>query len=149
MDATRSRLMPINRRFPLEDLLAAVSEYYEETGQRVTYEVIFFDGVNDTEREVGALIRLARRVPCKINVIPYHSIAFTDPTGIGAGLRPSPRLEELVRRLRDHHLHKRRRHRFVGHRARRHHAPLQLSAVRLSRSPGERRAVRGLASQSA
>jgi 23S rRNA (adenine2503-C2)-methyltransferase len=145
VDATRSRLMPINRRFPLEDLLAAVGEYYEGTGQRVTYEVIFFDGVNDTEREVGALIRLARRVPCKINVIPYHSIAFTDPTGIGAGLRPSPRLEELVRRLRDHHLTALVRS-SAGEEI---DAACGQLAVRLSRSPGERRAVRGLASQSA
>ncbi|HEX9006390.1 MAG TPA: 23S rRNA (adenine(2503)-C(2))-methyltransferase RlmN [Bacteroidota bacterium] len=104
VDATRSRLMPINRRFPLAHLMEAVEYYYAKTGERVTYEFIFFDGVNDTEREVKAFIKLARRVPCKINVIPYHSIAFTSPSGLAASLRPSPRVEELVRELREHHL---------------------------------------------
>jgi 23S rRNA (adenine2503-C2)-methyltransferase len=145
VDATRSHLMPINRRFPLEDLLAAVGAYYEGTGRRVTYEYIFFDGVNDTDREVSALIRLARRIPCKINVIPYHSIAFTNPTGLGAGLRPSPRVEELVERLRDHHLTALVRS-SAGEEI---DAACGQLAVRLSRTPGQRHAARGLESQSA
>ncbi len=104
VDETRTRLMPINKKFDLNALLSAVEYYYERTKQRVTYEFIFFDGINDTEREVKALIALARRVPCKINVIPYHSIAFTQPMGLAASLRPSPRMEELVQELRAHHL---------------------------------------------
>src|SRR5512140_375598 len=91
VDETRSKLMPINRKFNLDALMGAVEYYYKRTKQRVTYEFIFFDGINDTDREVKALIKLARRVPCKINVIPYHSIAFTSPTGFAAELRPSPR----------------------------------------------------------
>jgi 23S rRNA (adenine2503-C2)-methyltransferase len=101
---TRAILMPVTKKFNLDALMAAVEYYYARTKQRVTYEFIFFDGVNDTEREVNALIRLARRVPCKINVIPYHSIAFTQPEGLAASLRPSPRMEELVQVLRAHHL---------------------------------------------
>jgi len=104
VNETRSRLMPINKKFDLEALMEAVEYYYGRTRQRVTYEFIFFDGVNDTEREVKALIKLARRVPCKINVIPYHSIAFTEPQGLAASLRPSPRMEEMVQQLRAHHL---------------------------------------------
>jgi 23S rRNA (adenine2503-C2)-methyltransferase len=104
VEETRSKLMPINKKFSLDALMAAVEYYYQRTKQRVTYEFIFFDGINDTAREVKALVRLARRVPCKINVIPYHSIAFTQPEGLAASLRPSPRMEELVRELRAHHL---------------------------------------------
>jgi 23S rRNA (adenine2503-C2)-methyltransferase len=104
VDETRTKLMPINKKFNLDALMAAVEYYYKRTKQRVTYEFIFFDGINDTEREVKALIRLARRVPSKINVIPYHSIAFTQPEGLAASLRPSPRMEELVQMLRAHHL---------------------------------------------
>jgi 23S rRNA (adenine2503-C2)-methyltransferase len=96
--------MPINRKFPLEQLLGALGDYYAATRQRITYEFIFFEGINDTEREVRALIKLARRVPCKINVIPYHSIGFTNPGGFKADLRPSPRVEECVQELRANHL---------------------------------------------
>jgi 23S rRNA (adenine2503-C2)-methyltransferase len=104
VDETRSMLMPVNTKFDLDLLMDAVEYYYGRTKQRVTYEFIFFDGINDTDREVKALIKLARRVPCKINVIPYHSIAFTQPAGLAASLRPSPRVEERVRVLRAHHL---------------------------------------------
>lgn len=103
-DETRTRLMPINKKFPLEELLSALQYYHHKTRKRVTYECIFFDGINDTDREFEQLIRFARRVPCKINVIPFHSIAFTGVHGIGATLRPSPRMEELVDRLRAHNL---------------------------------------------
>lgn len=104
VDATRSALMPINRKFSLDQLVDALAYYYAKTRQRVTYEYIFFDGINDTEREVNALIKFARRVPCKINVIPYHSIAFTGQGPSVESLAPSPRVEECVRVLRAHHL---------------------------------------------
>jgi len=100
VDETRSRLMPINKRFGLTTLMSAVEHYYTRTKQRVTYEYIFFDGVNDTQREVERLIKLAHRVPCKINVIPYHSIDFTQPTGFSASLRPSAHAAEIVQQLR-------------------------------------------------
>lgn len=104
VDETRNTLMPLNKKFNLDTLLAAIEYYYGNVGQRVTYEWIFFDGINDTDREVKALVKLARRVPCKINVIPFHSIGFTQPTGFQASLRPSPRMEEIVKFLRAHDL---------------------------------------------
>jgi len=99
-DATRTRLMPVNKRYSLTELMSAIEYYYSRTKQRVTYEYIFFDDVNDSPKDVTQLIALARRVPCKINVIPYHSIDFIAPTGISAALRPSPRMEEIVEKLR-------------------------------------------------
>jgi len=104
VDATRRELMPIGRRFPLPVLEEALLGYYRRTRRRVTFEVIFFDGVNDTAPEVGALLKLARRVPCKVNIIPFHSIAFAAPSGLGASLRPSPRMDEIVEQLRQAHL---------------------------------------------
>jgi 23S rRNA (adenine2503-C2)-methyltransferase len=104
VDATRGRLMPVTRRFPLSALIDAIEHYYRRTKLRVTYEYIFFDGVNDTDHELRELIRFARHVPCKINVIPFHSIAFAGPMGIGAGLRPSRRLDAAVASLREHQL---------------------------------------------
>jgi len=99
-DETRTLLMPINKRFNLDDLMSAIEYYYRRTKQRVTYEYIFLDGINDSDKDVAGLVKLARRVSCKINVIPYHSIAFTSPSGLGASLRPSPRMEKIVGRLR-------------------------------------------------
>ncbi len=100
IEETRLRLMPVTRRFPLRALLAALEHYYREVRIRVTYEFIFFDGINDTDAEVTRLIQFARRVPCKINVIPYHSIAFTGVQGFAASLYPSTRTEAIVDRLR-------------------------------------------------
>ena len=100
VDATRTKLMPINKKFNLKMLLSALDYYYSRTKQRITYEYIFFDGVNDSDRDVEQLISLARRVPSKINVIPYHPIDFTHPSGFSASLRPSRRTAQIVERLR-------------------------------------------------
>ena len=104
VDGTRRALMPVARRFPLPVLEDSLLGYYRQTRRRITCEFIFFDGINDTAPEVGALIRFARRVPCKINIIPFHSIAFAAPTGLGSSLRPSPRMDDLVEQLRQAHL---------------------------------------------
>lgn len=100
VEETRTRLMPVNRTYGLEALGAAVEEYYRRTKLRVTYEVILFDGVNDADSDVRRLIAFARRVPSKINIIPYHSIAFTGIGGFAASLRASPRMDEHVETLR-------------------------------------------------
>jgi len=103
-DDVRTRLMPVTARHPLGELMEAVELYWRRTKRRITYEYIFFDGINDSAADVRGLIGLARRVPCKINVIPYHSIAFTGAGGPAASLRPSPRAAEIVETLRAHHL---------------------------------------------
>jgi 23S rRNA (adenine2503-C2)-methyltransferase len=99
-EEVRTRLMPLTRRFSLASLHEAVKRYYQSTRMRVTYECVFFDGVNDRPDDVRRLIRFARAVPCKINVIPYHSIAFTNPEGVAASLRPSPRTEGIIETIR-------------------------------------------------
>jgi 23S rRNA (adenine2503-C2)-methyltransferase len=101
---TRAKLMPIARRYELPELMSAIEYYYDKIRKRVTYEYIFFDGVNDSRKDVRQFIALARRVPCKINVIPFHSIDFVAPTGLSADLRPSRRMEEIVEELRTHNL---------------------------------------------
>ncbi|HUI10749.1 MAG TPA: 23S rRNA (adenine(2503)-C(2))-methyltransferase RlmN [Bacteroidota bacterium] len=104
VDETRSRLMPINRKYGLRVLTEALEYYYRKIRQRVTYEVIFFDGVNDGEEDVRRLVALARRIPSKINIIPFHAIGFAHPQGFGATLGPSPRMEAIAGRLRAAHL---------------------------------------------
>jgi len=104
VDGTRKTLMPVARRFPLPALLDAVTSYYGRVKQRITYEVVLFDGVNDTPEEIRRLIRFARAVPSKLNVIPYHAISVENPESPGAQLRPSPRLQAVVQQLREAHL---------------------------------------------
>lgn len=87
----RSELMPINRRYDIGQVMDAVEYYYRKTRRPVTYEYILFDGLNDTDDDVRRLARITRRVPSKVNVIPFHDIGFTNPSGISARLHPTSR----------------------------------------------------------
>ena len=99
LDGTlRTKLMPLNRKFDLDDLLDSVKYYCRKTKQRVTFEYILLDGLNDKDEDVLHLIALSKRIPCKINVIPFHPIDFTHPTGLAATLRP-PSAERMARFL--------------------------------------------------
>ena len=88
-NALRTKLMPINKRYPLEEVLSAMDEYYAVTKIPITYEYILFKGLNDSEADARRLAKIARRTPSKVNVIPFHPIDFTDPHGISAELRPA------------------------------------------------------------
>lgn len=94
--------MPVNKKYPLPVLLDAVEYYYRKTRQRPTFEYILFDGFNDTREDLQRLVSLSKRIPSKINIIPFHSIDFTRPASIAASLRPTPRnrIEEFARSLR-------------------------------------------------
>jgi len=69
---TRSRLMPINRKYPLETLLAACRDYEMPLRRRITFEYILMGGVNDSMEQAGKLARLLQGVRCKINLIPFN-----------------------------------------------------------------------------
>jgi 23S rRNA (adenine2503-C2)-methyltransferase len=105
-EAARTELMPVNSRFGLEELLEAASYYYSRVKQRITFEYILFDGWNDRDEDVARLIKLAKRIPCKLNIIPFHSILFTRPAGLAASLHPAPkaRTDLFVRQLREAHI---------------------------------------------
>lgn len=98
----RSSIMPINRKYDVQALTEALEYYYRSTRRRPTMEYILFDGFNDTDRDVKRLIEFSSRVPCKVNLIPFHSIEFTHPTGVAASLRPTNRRrrEEFAEALR-------------------------------------------------
>lgn len=90
-DELRSKLMPVNRRFPLEPLLRAVGRHIETVGRRVTFEYILIEEINDTVRDAAKLVRLVGQLPCRINLIPYN------PIGPGRFRRPSPeRIQRFV-----------------------------------------------------
>jgi len=75
---TRSRLMPINRRYPIETLLEACRRYPLPAGRRITFEYILINGVNDSEADAGRLARLLQPLRCKINLIPFNRHAGCD-----------------------------------------------------------------------
>jgi 23S rRNA (adenine2503-C2)-methyltransferase len=102
-NALRNRIMPVNRKNSLDELLDAARYYYLKTRQRVTFEYIFFEGLNDTENDIKRLKKLSGRVACKLNIIPFHPI-YLLPDSEMAGLFRSPTkegLDRFVTRLRE------------------------------------------------
>jgi 23S rRNA (adenine2503-C2)-methyltransferase len=76
-DALRSELMPINRRYPLAELMAALKRYPLPPRRRITIEYTLIQGINDGPDEARALARLLRGIPVKINLIPMNPIPST------------------------------------------------------------------------
>jgi len=71
-DALRDELVPINRKYPLRELLPACKRYVGEGRRKVTMEYVMLDGINDTPAHARALVKLLARVPAKINLIPFN-----------------------------------------------------------------------------
>ncbi|HXF66861.1 MAG TPA: 23S rRNA (adenine(2503)-C(2))-methyltransferase RlmN [Burkholderiales bacterium] len=77
-DALRDELVPINRKYPIRELLAACLRYVERAPRDfVTFEYVMLAGVNDSVEQARELVRLAREVPCKINLIPFNPFPGT------------------------------------------------------------------------
>ncbi|MGQ9561469.1 MAG: 23S rRNA (adenine(2503)-C(2))-methyltransferase RlmN [Candidatus Oleimicrobiaceae bacterium] len=74
-DEMRRLLMPVAKRYPLQELLNAVIYYYRRTKRRPTFEYVLLAGVNDSLEDARRLRQLVRRVPCKVNLIPYNPTA--------------------------------------------------------------------------
>jgi 23S rRNA (adenine2503-C2)-methyltransferase len=73
-DEVRQRIMPINRRFNIAALIDACAYYCEKKGQRITFEYILIEQVNDQLDQAIELAKLARRLEAKVNVIPYNTV---------------------------------------------------------------------------
>lgn len=77
-DTLRDVLVPINRKYPIAELLAACKRYVDREGRRkITFEYVMLDGVNDTPAHARALLRLLSDVPAKINLIPFNPFPGT------------------------------------------------------------------------
>ena len=85
-DATRSRLMPVNRTYPLADLFAALKNWPLEKGRRITFEWVLIAGVNDTPEMARRLAALVKQLPSKVNLIPLNE----SPKWLPDLKRPSP-----------------------------------------------------------
>jgi 23S rRNA (adenine2503-C2)-methyltransferase len=92
-DELRSRIVPINEKYPLAQLLAACRRYLERSPRDfVTFEYVMLDGVNDGDVHARALSGLVRDVPCKLNLIPFNPFP-------NSGFRRSP--PERIRQFAD------------------------------------------------
>lgn len=83
-DAARSAIMPINKRWNLEELLAACQEYTDKTHRRISYEYALISGVNDSRRQAEELAGLLKGMLCHVNLIPVNYVRE-------AGYEKSPR----------------------------------------------------------
>ena len=70
----RIQIMPFATKFTLIDLKESLQYWYEKTNQRITYEYVIWEGINDTREDIDALVRYCKQVPCKVNLIEYNTI---------------------------------------------------------------------------
>jgi 23S rRNA (adenine2503-C2)-methyltransferase len=72
-DELRDRLVPVNKKYPLKDLIAACNRYLESAPRDfITMEYVMLEGVNDADEHAKELVQLAKRVRCKFNLIPFN-----------------------------------------------------------------------------
>jgi len=94
-DALRDKLMPINRQYPLAELLAACRRYLDRAPRDfITFEYVMLEGVNDTEEHARQLMDLVSSVPCKINLIPFNPFPNS-----GFARSPRPVIERFSQAL--------------------------------------------------
>jgi 23S rRNA (adenine2503-C2)-methyltransferase len=73
-DEVRDRIMPVNKKYPLDRLFEALEYYGERKKQKITFEYILIEGVNDMLAQAELLTKHARRLHCKVNLIPYNTV---------------------------------------------------------------------------
>jgi 23S rRNA (adenine2503-C2)-methyltransferase len=96
-DALRDKLVPLNRKHPLAELLAACNRYLEFAPRDfITFEYIMLDGVNDTDQHARELITIAKQVRCKFNLIPFNPFPQS-----GLKRSPAARVRLFAQRLMD------------------------------------------------
>jgi 23S rRNA (adenine2503-C2)-methyltransferase len=95
-DALRDELVPINRKWPISEVVAAGRRFAGRTGRRVSLEYVMIDGLNDTDEQADGLVQLARGWLTHVNLIPLNPTPGSRWTGT-----PAAGIERFVRRLRD------------------------------------------------
>jgi len=84
-DELRDRLVPVNRKYPLRELIAACNRYLEKAPRDfITFEYVMLEGVNDSDKHARELVRIAERVRCKFNLIPFNPFPGSEFARSGA-----------------------------------------------------------------
>jgi 23S rRNA (adenine2503-C2)-methyltransferase len=73
-DVVRNKIMPVNRKYPLKELVAACEDYQGQKGRMLTFEYILIAGVNDSPEQARLLAALAKKLFAKVNLIPYNKV---------------------------------------------------------------------------
>lgn len=94
---TRSRLMPVNRAYDVEELFAACHAYFQKTGRRISFEYAMIDGVNDQDWQADLIAKRLRGMPGHVNLIPLNDVTESP-------FRPSRRTAAFQKRLESHGL---------------------------------------------
>lgn len=82
-DELRNRLVPVNRKYPLKELLKACSDYRQSSGRTVTLEYALMSGINDSVEEARELARITKKINAKINLIPCNPNRSSEYQGAG------------------------------------------------------------------
>jgi 23S rRNA (adenine2503-C2)-methyltransferase len=92
---TRSKIMPVNRAYDVEDLFAACHRYFEKTGRRISFEYAMIDGVNDHDWQADLIAKKIRGMPGHVNLIPLNDV-------VESPFKPSRRIAAFQKRLESH-----------------------------------------------
>jgi len=97
-DDLRDKLVPLNRKYPLQELMAACRRFIDKQSarSRITFEYVLLDGVNDTDQHAHELIKLVKGIPTLMNLIPFNPFA-----GSGYTTSPRKRVERFNKILAD------------------------------------------------
>ena len=74
IDEVRTSIMPFNETFPLNELRESLEYWYAKTKRKISYEYVVWKGVNDTQKDIDALVKFCKYVPSKVNIIEYNPI---------------------------------------------------------------------------
>ena len=89
---TRSRIMPVNRAYDVDELFKACHDYFKKTGRRISFEYAMIDGVNDADWQADLIVKKLRGMPGHVNLIPLNDVAESP-------LKPSRRTRKFQQRL--------------------------------------------------
>ncbi len=92
---TRSKIMPVNRAYDVEELFAACHRYFEKTGRRISFEYAMIDGVNDNDWQADLIAKRIKGMPGHVNMIPLNDV-------VESPFKPSKRIAAFQKRLESH-----------------------------------------------
>ena len=78
VEETRNKIMPFTQKFPLDELKTSLLHWYAQTKSKITFEYVVWEGINDSQKEIDALVKFCLDVPSKVNLIEYNPIDESD-----------------------------------------------------------------------
>ena len=94
-NATRSKIMPVNKAYDVDKLFAACHAYFKKTGRRISFEYAMIDGINDSDAQADLIAEKIRGMPGHVNLIPLNDVRESP-------LKPSKRIRQFQQKLESH-----------------------------------------------